>query len=455
MTAAESSGGQASWGGQNAGGADSAAGDKKDLPKLVTLAVLHMAQYFPIAFTGVALPFMFRQQGMPLEMLWLLALPNMPRLFKFLMALVVDNYGSARFGRRKSWIVPCTMIGAATYASLAFVEPTLELVHIMVAILVVNAFVMGAQDIAVDAYAAESMTDAERPVGTALINLLGGVASVLSTAAIVLVDVLGWSTTMFASAFLLVVAAAPAMIRKEPPPPAASAAREARGERPSLIRALVRSDSWFILPFMFAFGFGPHFFLTILGPFWADQGLTLAQYGILAPVASVCGGILAATATPWLIARIGMARTATIGLAILPLEAAVYVYFDALAQLPMLATLTATIALLSFATAIFNYTVTISRFRWVSKAQAGTDYSLQSSFWNLGVWAGGSAAGFVAAFFGYAWFFPIAALLTIIGGVYYVTQFDRIEALVLAREAQELAQEESQPSGERALENAR
>ena len=35
----------------------------KDKPKLVTLAVLHMAQYFPAAFTAVALPFLFVRKG--------------------------------------------------------------------------------------------------------------------------------------------------------------------------------------------------------------------------------------------------------------------------------------------------------------------------------------------------------------------------------------------------------
>ena len=84
----------------------------KDVPKLVTLAVLHMAQYFPAAFAGVALPFLFRQEGLALEMFWLLALPGYTRFLKWAMALVVDNYYIPALGRRKSWIVPCTIIGA-------------------------------------------------------------------------------------------------------------------------------------------------------------------------------------------------------------------------------------------------------------------------------------------------------------------------------------------------------
>ena len=139
--------------------------EPKDYLKLVTVGVLHMAQYFPITFAMVALPFLFRKQGLPLEMFWLLALPSMPRWLKWLMALVVDNYGSEAFGRRKAWIVPCTVLATGFYLTLAFIPPELPNVHLMVGILVVAAFVMAAQDIAVDAYAAESMSDVERPVG--------------------------------------------------------------------------------------------------------------------------------------------------------------------------------------------------------------------------------------------------------------------------------------------------
>src|SRR5262245_55057409 len=120
----------------------------RDIPKLFMLGVLHMAQYFPAAFTGVALPFVLRKEGLPLEMFWLLALPAIPRWLKWAIALIVDNYGSAKLGYRKSWIVPCTVIGALLYASLAWIPPSVVAVYTIVAILTVKSFVMAAQDIA-------------------------------------------------------------------------------------------------------------------------------------------------------------------------------------------------------------------------------------------------------------------------------------------------------------------
>lgn len=422
----------------DAGQETSDAVDQKDYPKLVMLSVLHMAQYFPAAFTGVALPFIFRQQGLPLEMFWLLALPGIPRWFKWAMALVVDNYGSSRIGRRKSWIIPCTMVGAFAYAILALIPPSLTAVHIIIGILLFKSFVMAAQDIAVDAYAAESMTDAERPVGTSLINFLGAVAGVLGSGSVAMVETLGWGPTMLAASALMIVAALPAIIRKEPPPPEASQLREARGERPNLLKALKRRDSYYIMPFLFLFGFGGAFFLTMFGPFWADKGLTLTQYGILSPIAGVAGGALAAISTPWLIGRFGLRNTAIIGVMVLPIEAAIYCIYSVMPGLPALPILILTISLLAFATNIYTYAATISRFRWASKSQAGTDYALQSSIWNLGVWTAASSAGYVAAKVGWVYFFPIAAVAAAIGGIFYIVMFDRMEKLVVQREQEEL-----------------
>lgn len=410
----------------------------KDYGKLVMLGVLHMAQYFPMAFTGVALPFIFRKEGLPLEMFWLLALPGIPRGLKWLMALAVDNYGSDRIGRRKSWIIPCTVVGAFAYALLALFPPSLDAVHLIIAILVFSSFVMSAQDIAVDAYAAESMSKDERPTGVALINFLAAVAGVLGTGAVALVEMYGWSTTMLCAAGLMLVAATPAVLRKEPPPPEASQRREQRGEKPNLLAAVKRKDSYLILPFLFMFGFGGTFFVSMLGPFWADKGLTLTQFGILSPISALAGSGFAALLTPWLSAKIGMRNTAIVGISILPIEAAIYSYYVLTPELPPLPVLIVTISILAFSTNVYVFAVTISRFRWVSKAQAGTDYALQSSIWNIGVWAAGSVSGLVAASFGWVVFFPLAALAAGIGGLFYILLYDKIERTVLEREQQEL-----------------
>jgi len=384
---------------------------EKDYAKLITLGVLHMAQFFPAAFAGVALPFIFREQGLPIEMFWLLALPAVPRWLKWLIAMLVDNYGNARIGFRKSWIIPCTLIGTACYAALAWIPPTVAALYSIVSILVFKSFVMAAQDTAVDGFAAESMTDAERPVGTSIIVFLALVAQVFGAGAVAI----------------------------EPPPPVESLERRARGERASILKTLRRPESRWILPFLFGFGFGANAVISMMGPFFADKGLSLTQFGTLAVVCFITGSALGAVVTPALIRRFGMKLTALAGLSVLPFEAVAYYSFAAMDGLPAMPVLMAAMSAIFFGNAIYIFVVSNSRFRWASKQQAGTDYSAQSSVWNFGQWAAGSAAGFAVQAIGWSYFFPIAATLTFAFGLFYVLSFDRIETMVLAREATESA----------------
>ncbi|MBW2726977.1 MAG: MFS transporter [Deltaproteobacteria bacterium] len=412
---------------------------EKDYAKLITLGVLHMAQFFPAAFAGVALPFIFREQGLPIEMFWLLALPAVPRWLKWLIAMLVDNYGNARIGFRKSWIIPCTLIGTACYAALAWIPPTVAALYSIVSILVFKSFVMAAQDTAVDGFAAESMTDAERPVGTSIIVFLALVAQVFGAGAVAIVEQFGWSTTMFMASLLMLLAALPAILRPEPPPPVESLERRERGERASILKTLRRPESRWILPFLFGFGFGANAVISMMGPFFADKGLSLTQFGTLAVVCFITGSALGAVVTPALIRRFGMKLTALAGLSVLPFEAVAYYSFAAMDGLPAMPVLMAAMSAIFFGNAIYIFVVSNSRFRWASKQQAGTDYSAQSSVWNFGQWAAGSAAGFAVQAIGWSYFFPIAATLTFAFGLFYVLSFDRIETMVLAREATESA----------------
>jgi MFS family permease len=412
---------------------------EKDYAKLITIGILHMAQFFPAAFAGVALPFIFREEGLPIEMFWLLALPAVPRWLKWLIAMVVDNYGNARIGFRKSWIIPCTLIGTVCYVALAWIPPTVAALYAIVSILVFKSFVMAAQDTAVDGFAAESMTDAERPVGTSIIVFLSMVAQIFGAGAVAIVEQFGWSATMFAASLLLLVAALPAILRAEPPPPIESLERRNRGERPSILKTLRRPESLWTLPFLFGFGFGGNAVTSMMGPFFSDKGLSLTQFGTLAVVCFVTGSALGAAVTPSLIRRFGMKVTASIGLSVLPFEGIAYYTVAAMDGLPTMPILMTLMAAIFFGNSIYIFVVSNSRFRWASKEQAGTDYSAQSSIWNFGQWAAGSTAGFAVGAIGWSYFFPIVATLTLAFGLFYVLSFDRIESMVLAREAEESA----------------
>ena len=417
--------------------------ERIDVTKLVIVGVLNMAQNFPQTFTNYALPFMFRKQGLPLDMYWLIALPNLPNSFRWLVSIAVDNFGNERFGYRKSWILPCTVVGTLAYSVLAFIPPSVAAVYLITGILLFKAVVMVAQDTAIDAYAAEAMNDRERPTGTSIINWLAGIAGVAGNGTVALVEKFGWRSTMLAASSLLLLAVTPAMIRREHAPPEARRKRQARGEWANILLTLLRPESLYILPFAFFWGFGAGFIGPMLGAFYADKGLTMTEYGTMGPIVSLVGSTLTAVATPLLVQKIGLRKTALIGVCAIPFEVAMFSMF-ALKSLPPLPILIAMISAMAFVTGLFSYPVTISRFRWASKAQAGTDYALQSSLSGFGVLAGASLTGFLAKEVGWVYFFPMASVFSLIAGVFYVGMFNRIERLVQERERQELDPESVQ-----------
>jgi MFS family permease len=417
---------------------DRSSTEKIDYAKLTSLGALHMAQYFPAAFAGIALPAIFRKEGLPLEMFWLLALPAIPRWLKWLIALLVDNYGSTRIGVRKTWIIPCTFLGALLYYSLSFLQPTTAMVYVIVTILLIKSFIMAAQDIAVDGFAAESLNDSDRAIGTSVIIFMASLGSVIGGGLMSGVEMLGWSTTMTMASGLLILAALPAILRKEPPPPLASQKRKERGERPSLIRAFTRPESRHIIPYLFAFGFGGSFMGALFSAFLVDKGVALSEIGIILPIAAFVGAGGGALITPAVVKFLGLKGAGMVGMVFLPIEGMAFAWFSTMDELPGVIVLTCILAVLFFTTSIYSYAVNNSRFRWASKSQAGTDFSMQSSIWNFGVWAAGSSAGFVAAWFGYTIYFIIGAVCATFIAAWYVLMFDHVERLVQAREAQEV-----------------
>lgn len=405
-----------------------------DYVKLSSLGALHMAQYFPAAFTAVALPAIFRAEGLPLEMFWLFALPAIPRWFKWLIALPVDSYGSHRFGYRKSWIAPCTLIGALLYFSLSFFDPSHETVYLIVAILFVKSAIMAAQDVAVDAMATETLTNANRTVGTSIIIFMGYLGGVIGGGMMSGLEKFGWSSIMTVASIMLMAAALPAIMRPESPPPAARQRRQAQGEGASLGKLLRRPESRYVLPFMYLFGFSGALFNSLISVFLVDRGFSLTEIGIILPIATFLGIGGGALLTPIFVSRWGLQGAAVIGIATLPIEGLVFAWFATSTTLPPIAAMIPILALLNFTTSIYTFAVNNSRYRWASKAQAATEFSMQSSIWNGGVWTAGTVAGFLAAWLGWMTFFVVVAAIGTATAVVYVVMFKRVEALVEERD---------------------
>lgn len=243
---------------------------------LPLLFVLYFCQGLPGGFLAKALPAILRQEGQSLTTVGFAGLLSLPWMLKLVWAPLVDRYGHAGFGRRKTWLVPAQLGLLAMTVVLMGVEPRDSLGLVALLFLGLNAFA-ATQDVAVDGLAVDLLRDEELAPGNAaqvsgfkLGNIVGGG---------VLLSVtfwLGWAGA-FAIMALLVLAALVMVVRFREPP-TARVEVTLGGVLRALWSAVRRQGAWFWWFLVFA-KFGESFGGAMVTPMLVDQGFSLSLIG--------------------------------------------------------------------------------------------------------------------------------------------------------------------------------
>jgi len=163
--------------------------------RLFILFLLYSVQGVPYGFFTSALPLFLRDAGWSRTALGFLNGLSIPWFFKFSWAPLVDRFFFASFGKRKSWIIPCTAVFVVLLFLLSFNDPstTSTVFWLLAIVLTVNA-TAATQDIAVDGLAVDILTPRDRGPGNA-VQVVGFKAGMLFSGGILLGinTYLGWS----------------------------------------------------------------------------------------------------------------------------------------------------------------------------------------------------------------------------------------------------------------------
>ncbi|MFQ5527922.1 MAG: MFS transporter, partial [Thermoanaerobaculia bacterium] len=175
--------------------------------KLGILWALYFVQGLPFGFQATALPVYLREAGLSLTAIGFATALSLPWMLKAFWAPLVDRYGSRRFGRRRSWILPLELILAGLCASAAFLDPSSGLMTLLVLVFLMN-LAAATMDIAVDGLAVDLLTLPElgkgniaQVVGYKIGMLTGGGLLVWASGRI------GWQGLFLSMAGLILLAA--------------------------------------------------------------------------------------------------------------------------------------------------------------------------------------------------------------------------------------------------------
>ena len=254
---------------------------KGSVKKLLPLLLLYFSQGLPFGFQVTALPLLLREQGVSLKAIGFASLLAAPWLAKALWAPLVDGYGSARFGRRKSWIVP---MQAALVVSAFVAAHVTEPETLVVIIFFMNLFA-ATMDIAVDALAVSWLDPKElgpgnalQVVGYKLGMLTGGGLLVWASAKI------GWSGLFNVMGVLMLGVLAMSIAMREPEstgPEAAPVARVNFRELVARLRsALSQPPAAALIAVVLTYKMGETLADAMWKPMLFDRGFTPSDIGL-------------------------------------------------------------------------------------------------------------------------------------------------------------------------------
>ncbi|MES0327759.1 MAG: AmpG family muropeptide MFS transporter, partial [Gammaproteobacteria bacterium] len=123
--------------------------------------VMGFASGLPLLLTLSVLQAWMKDSGVDLSTIGLFALVGLPYTLKFLWAPLMDRYIPSLLGRRRGWLLIWQVLLTAAIALLAFSDPTKLLMMTAIAALLLSFF-SASQDIVIDAYRRESLSDDEQ-----------------------------------------------------------------------------------------------------------------------------------------------------------------------------------------------------------------------------------------------------------------------------------------------------
>jgi MFS transporter, PAT family, beta-lactamase induction signal transducer AmpG len=390
--------------------------------KLALLGSLYLAQGLPHGFFSQAVPALLRKQGVSLTEIGLSMVILLSWGLKFLWAPVVDRVGSARFGRRRSWILPLQAGAIVGLVALAQVDVVHGMTSLMVGMAVV-ILLAATQDIAADGLAIALLRPDERGLGNGVQVGAYRLGMIVSGGVLIgFSPVLGWTGVFYAMAGLVALTTIPVLLVREPDAPAGARAG------PRVFREFMRQpgmDSWLVV--LVVFKFGESFAVTMLRPLLIDHGLDIAELGWITGTVGALAGLVGAMVGGVMVGRFGRRRMLLVFAAVQALAVAGFTLLGLAPPGPLDMGLVVGICVLEHLT---SGMATVALFTLMMDATrphaAGTDYTIQASTVVLASGLAATISGASAQALGYAAHFVVAAGLCVLAIPVIVLHFARV-----------------------------
>ncbi len=272
--------------------------------------ILGFSSGLPLFVLINLLPIWLRNNGIDLTTIGLFSLLMFPYNWKFLWAPLCDAVFLRKVGRRRTWMLATQVLLLAVIIVMAKTEPGEEIKLISI-LAVLVAILSATQDIVVDAYRREILSDRELGFGTSIhVNFYRLSALVPGSLALIISDSFGWSTAFTITGLFMLPGVVLSLFITEPKIyHTVNTFKEAVVEpfREFFVRKGGKGILVFFL-FLFFYKLGDSMATALVTPFYTDMSFSPTEIGVTAKVIGSASAIVGAIVGGLIMIRIGINR---------------------------------------------------------------------------------------------------------------------------------------------------
>jgi len=267
--------------------------------RMLACVMLGFSSGLPLYLLFQLLPAWLRTEGLDLKTIAVFSLIQLPYTWKFIWAPLMDRYNLiAPMGRRRSWMLITQIALFITICAYGFVDPKLNITSIAVISTLVALF-SASQDIVIDAFRREILSDEELGLGNSVhVNAYRISGLVPGSLALILSDHLPWSSVFWIVALFMILGILMTIFATEP-----NRAVAPKSLRDSVIEPFTEfinragiKHALLVLLFILLYKLGDSMATALATPFYIDMGFSNTDIGAIVKgsglVMQIIGGFI-------------------------------------------------------------------------------------------------------------------------------------------------------------------
>jgi len=381
--------------------------------RMLVALLMGFACGLPLLLTISLLQAWMKEEGVDLTVIGLMALVGLPYTLKFLWAPFLDRFTLPFFGRRRGWLLVAQLSLIFSIVGLGLTDPGNNPWMVAFAAFLVTFF-SASQDIVVDAYRREDLSDEELGLGSSLyVNGYRVGMLLASGGGLIMADHMSFFMVYVIMAACMLPGVLTTVLAPEPDVSAGTPKSLKEAVVGPMVEYFSRSGAIWILVFILLYKIGDQMASAMTTPFYLDIGFSKTEIGAVVKLfgfwATIAGSLIGGV----LMLRMGINRSLWI-----------FGFLQALstAGFAILAKIGYNVGLLSGVIAFENLSAGMGTAAYVAfmasitnKKFTATQYALLTSLMGIPRVMASAPTGFLAKNIGWEGFFIFCTLIAIPG----------------------------------------